>query len=133
MAAAPSLKHSHGGEFLSAKLPAAAKETMDRVTSEWIVDEDQAFNAASTSGFRHMMGNATSGKYDGCCAKTVEQHVVAMGMEGREECAEFHRELLADGVKPAASGDLWSKNGTALFCTVWHSVPRHPSREDAAV
>ena len=45
---------------------------MDRVVAEWIVDEDQAFNAAETPGFRHMMNIATSGKYDGCSAETVE-------------------------------------------------------------
>ena len=33
----------HGSEFLSAKLPAREKATMDRVTAEWIVDEDQAW------------------------------------------------------------------------------------------
>jgi hypothetical protein len=71
-----------------------------------------------------MMAAATGGKYDGCCNKTVEQHVVAMGMEGKAECTEFHRELLAAGVKPAASGDLWSKNSTALFGLVSHGIRR---------
>ena len=55
-----------GSQFLSAKLPAAEKSTMDRVTAEWVVDELQPFNAASTQGFRRMMATATSGKYDGC-------------------------------------------------------------------
>ena len=50
--AGASQRHDHGGEFLSAKLPPAAKATMDRITAEWIVDEDEPFNAASTSGFR---------------------------------------------------------------------------------
>ena len=47
-------------------------------------------------------------KYDGCCEKTVKQHATAMEMEGKQECAAFHAELLGAGVKPAASGDLWS-------------------------
>jgi hypothetical protein len=68
---ATSLKHDHGGEFRSAKLPPDAKETMDCVTSEWVVDEDQGFNAPSRPGFRRMMSTATNGKYDGCCAQTV--------------------------------------------------------------
>ena len=105
--AGASLSHSAGGEFLSARLSADQKEIMDRVTSEWIVDDDLPFSAASTPGFRYMMGVACGGKYDGCCDKTVEQHVVAMGMEGKAECTDFHRELLADRVKPTASGDLW--------------------------
>jgi hypothetical protein len=54
-AADASLSHDHGGAFLAPKLSASAKETMDRITSEWIVDEDQGFNAASTPGFRYMM------------------------------------------------------------------------------
>ena len=70
------------------------------------------------------MATATSGKYDGCCAATIEQHAVAMGMEGKEECTSFHRELLAGGIKPAASGDLWSKNSTALFGIVSHGIRR---------
>ncbi|KAL1527010.1 hypothetical protein AB1Y20_015698 [Prymnesium parvum] len=64
-----------GGEFLSAKLPPSVKETMDRITAEWIVDEDQAFNAASTRGFRRMMSAATNGRYDGCGDTTVKQHL----------------------------------------------------------
>ena len=118
------LSDGRGSEFLSAKLPATEKATMDRITAEWVVDEDHAFNAASTVGFRRMMATATNGKYDGCCNKTVEHHVMAMGMEGKAECSEFHRELLAGGVKPAASGDLWSKNGTALFGLVSHGIRR---------
>ena len=122
--ASSSLSHDHGGEFLSVKLPHAAKETLDRVTSEWVVDEDQGFNAASTAGFRRMMSTATNGKYDGCCDKTVKNHVTAMGMEGKQECADFHAELLGAGIKPAASGDLWSKNSTALFGLVSHGIRR---------
>jgi len=103
---AHSLSHNKGGEFLSSKLPPAAKETLDPVTSEWAVDEDQGFNAASTPGFCMMMCTATNGLYDGCCDKTVKQHSTAMAMEGQQECTTFHHSLLAGGVKPAASGDL---------------------------
>ena len=124
-------RHRHGGEFLSAQLPPDAKETLDRIVSEWIVDEDQAFNAASTPGYRYMMATATGEKYDGCCPSTVMQHAVAMGMEGKEECADFHRELLADGVKPAVSGDLWSKNSTALFGLVSHGIRREVTPDPA--
>ena len=49
---------------------------------------------------------------------------MAMGMEGKAECTEFHRELLDAGIKPAASGDLWSKNSTALFGLVSHGIRR---------
>ena len=118
------LSHHKGGAFLSEKLPHSAKDTLDRVTSEWIVDQDQAFNAASTPGFRKMMSTATNGKYDGCCDKTAKQHVTAMSMEGKKECSDFHSEMLAAGVKPAASGDLWSKNSTALFGLVSHGIRR---------
>ena len=102
---------------------------MDQVVSEWVVDEDQCFNAASTPGYRYMMSSATSGKYDGCCSRTVQQHVVAMGMEGKAECTKFHQELLSDGIKPAASGDLWSKNSTALFGLVSHGIRRTETRQ----
>lgn len=121
-AADASLKHSAGGEFLSAKLPPKAKETMDRLTSEWIVDQDECFNAACTPGFRRMMAAATNYTYDGCCEKTVKQHVHAMAQEGRQAATDFHKSLLQTGVKPAASGDLWSKNGTALFGLVSHGI-----------
>jgi hypothetical protein len=88
---------------------------MDSIVTEWIVDEDQCFNDTSTSGCSAMMATATNGNYDGCCHKTVQGHVVVMGMEGKEGCTVFHHELLADNIKPAASGNLWSKNSTALF------------------
>jgi hypothetical protein len=52
-----------------------------------------------------MMSTATNGSYDGCYHTTVQGHVVALGMEGKEECTAFHRELLAGNIKPAASGD----------------------------
>lgn len=113
-----------GGEFLSAKLPPSVKETMDRLTSEWIVDEDQPLNAASTPGFRRMMSAATSGRYDGCADTMVKQHVTVMAAEGRQEVTDFHAELRERGLKPAASGDLWSKNKTALFGLVSHGIRR---------
>ena len=113
-----------GGDFLSAKLPAEAKTTLDRIVSEWVVDEDQALNAASTAGFQRMISTATNNLYDGCCDKTVKQHITAMAKEGRVECAEFHKALQVSGIKPTASGDLWSKNGTALFGLVSHGIRR---------
>jgi hypothetical protein len=83
-----------GEQFLSPNLSSDQKETMDRIVTEWIVDEDQCFNATSTSGFRSMMSTATNGNYDGCYHTTVQghvvPHVVAMGMEGKEECTAFH-------------------------------------------
>ena len=36
-------------QVLSANLPPALKETMDRIVADWIVDEDQGFNATSAS------------------------------------------------------------------------------------
>jgi zinc finger BED domain-containing protein 1 (E3 SUMO-protein ligase ZBED1) len=123
-----------GEQFLSPNLSSDQKETMDRIVAEWIVDEDQCFSAASTTGFKAMMSTATNGSYDGCYSKTVQGHVVAMGMEGKEECTAFHRELLAGNIKPAASGDLWSKNGTALFGLVSHGIRRTSApQEDGSV
>lgn len=124
MTADSTMSHTKGGEFLSAKLPASAKTTLDRVTTTWIVDNDQPFNAASTAPFRHMMSVATNGKYDGCCEKTVKQHLAVMAASAKEEVKRFHAELLQGYVKPAASGDLWSKNGTALFGIVSHGITR---------
>ena len=105
---------------------------MDRLTSEWVVDQDQALNAASTPGFKRMMETATSGMYDGCCEKTVKSHITCMAKEGKDECTEFHRAVLASGTKPAASGDLWSKNGTALFGLVSHGIERRVEQQSDA-
>ena len=113
-----------GSELLSSKLPPKAKETMDRVTAEWVIDADQAFNAASTAPFRRMMSTSTNGMYDGACDKTVKHHIAAMDVEGKQECKDFHEAVAADGTKPVASGDLWSKNGTALFGVVSHGIRR---------
>jgi len=44
--------------------------------------------------------------------------------EGKQEVSEYHAELLRQGVKPTASGDLWSKNKTALFGLVSHGIRR---------
>jgi hypothetical protein len=60
-----------GEQFLSPNLSSDQKETMDRIVTEWIVDEDQCFNAASTTGFKAMMSTATNGNYDGCYHTTV--------------------------------------------------------------
>ena len=119
----------HGEEFKMSKLQGSAKQTMDRVTAEWIVDQDQALNAAATPGFKRMMGTATTGMYVGCSEKTVKQNVTCMAVEGKAECTEFHRDVLASGTKPAASGDLWSKNGTALFGLVSHGIRRREAQQ----
>ena len=37
-----SAKNDRGGEFLSAKMPPTTKHIMDRVTSEWVIDENLA-------------------------------------------------------------------------------------------
>lgn len=127
--------HSKGGSSLKNKLQGAAKDTLDRLTAEWIVDEDQAFNAASTPGFKRMMSGATNEQYDGCSDKMVKRYVTAMAIEGRAEVARFHQELLERSVKPTASGDLWSKNKMALFGLVSHGIKRTRSvlQEDGAV
>lgn len=115
---------SSTAHFTKNLLVGEAKQTLDRITTEWVVDEDQAFNAASTAGFKRMMSIATNGKYAGCCDKTLKNHVTAMALEGKSEVKAFHEKLLAHGVKPAASGDLWSKNRTALFGLVSHGIER---------
>ncbi|KAL1527151.1 hypothetical protein AB1Y20_015832 [Prymnesium parvum] len=126
----PSLAgQAHGGTHLKGTLTGAAKQTMDRLTAEWIVDEDQPFSAAATPGFKRMMFTATGGKYDGCCAKTVKANISGMAKEGKQEVIEFHKELLDRGVKPSASGDLWSKNRTALFGLISHGIQRRESTE----
>jgi hypothetical protein len=123
-----------GEQFLSPNLSSDQKETMDRIVTEWIVDEDQCFSAASTPGFRAMMSTATNSNYDCCYHTTVQGHVVAMGMEGKEECTAFHRKLLTDNIKPAASDDLWSKNSTVLFGLVSHGIRRTSApQEDGSV
>ena len=49
MAAGTQVNHGIRGEqFLSPNLSSDSKETMDRIVTEWIVDEEQCFNAAST-------------------------------------------------------------------------------------
>ena len=126
-------KNDRGGEFLSATMPPATKHIMDRVTSEWVIDDNQAFNAAESPAFRFMMSSASNGKYDGCCNKTVQQHVHAMAVEGKTECTEFHMNLLGQGIKPAASGDLWSKNSTALFGLVSHGIRRSEHAPEGGV
>ncbi len=105
-----------GEQFLSPNLPSDQKERMDRIVTEWIVDEDQCFNAESTPGFIAMMATATNGNYDGCCHKTVQGHVVAMGMEGKEEWFEAEYDSLwntsapeeppVPALAPAASASL---------------------------
>ena len=61
-------------------------------------------------------------------------HVMAMGMECKEDCTAFHRELLPDNITPTASGDLWSKNSTALFGLVSHGIRRTSApQEDGSV
>ena len=111
-----------GGVYLTPSLHPEVKVQMDRHVAEWVVDEVQALNAASTAGFRRMMRAATDGTYEGCCDKTVKQHITGMAEEGKMECAEFHQSLLKSGIKPVASGDLWSKVGTALFGLVSHGI-----------
>ena len=76
---------------------------MDHIVTEWIVDEDQCFNAVTTPGFCVMMVTSTNSNYDSCSHKTVQCHVLSMGMEGKEECTVFHRELLVDNMKLVAS------------------------------
>ena len=99
--------------------PVPSPPTFPRLTLS-----SQGFNAASTPGFKKLMSAATGGKYNGCCDKTVKNHVTAMAVEGKNECKEFHNELLSTGIKPTASGDLWSKNGLALFGLVSHGIRR---------
>ncbi len=51
MAAGTQVNHGIRGEqFLSPNLSSDSKETMDRIVTEWIVDEEQCFNAASLPG-----------------------------------------------------------------------------------
>ena len=57
---------------------------MDHIVTEWIVYVDQCFNAVSTPSFLAMMETVTNSNYDGCSHKTVQCHVVTMGMEGKE-------------------------------------------------
>ena len=71
-----------------------------------------------------MMAIASNQKYDGCSDKTVKQNITVLAQEGKTECEEFHCSILHDGLKPAASGDLWSKNGCALFGLVSHGIQR---------
>jgi hypothetical protein len=61
-----------GEQFLSPNLSSDQKETMDHIVTEWIVDEDQCFNAVSTPGFRAMMSTATNCNYDGSYHTTVQ-------------------------------------------------------------
>jgi hypothetical protein len=89
-----------------------------------VLDDQQPFNAANTPAFKHMMSTATGDVYHGCCDNTVHNHITGIAMEGRSEAKGFVGELQQAKVKPNISGDLWSKNGTALFGIILHGITR---------
>ena len=95
-----------------------------RLTAEWIIEDELNLSAASTNAYKRKMLAATNGLYEGCCDKTVKQHLTALSMDGRNEAKLFNESLLEDGIKPSVSGDLWSAHGTALFGMVSHGVER---------
>jgi hypothetical protein len=109
------------------KLPAEATRILDRVVVDWIIDTDGDQNEAELPSFRHLMRTASNGAYAGCCHKTVAGLVTQSAQHGKDIATRFHQNLLADGIKPTVSGDLWSKNGTALLGLVSHGILECPA------
>ena len=103
-------------------LPAHARVTLDRLTAEWIVDEDQYTNAAAKPGFQKLFNAATDGAYEGCCSKTVQGHVAKLAVEGRAKTSLLHSLVLEAGFRIVVSADLWSKNGVALLGILSHAI-----------
>ena len=110
-------------------LPAAIKASLDTLASYWVVDTDQHFNAMEHPSFKRLQSAATSGAWQGCCARTVSSNVTVLATEGREDCGDFVKAIQADGRKPVASADLWSKNGVALLGSLMHGTVRPGNKQ----
>jgi hypothetical protein len=111
------------------KLPAEATRILDRVVVDWIIDADGDKNEAELPAFRHLMRTATNGAYSGSCHQTVSGLMTQSAQEGKAIATEFHTRLLSENVKPTVSGDLWSKNGTALLGLVSHGILECPAAD----
>ena len=85
--------------LVKSKLPADAKQTLDRLCAEWIVDDDCHFNAAETSAHHKLMSATTAQAYDGCCGKTVHGYVTDLADEGKNIAKEENTATLDDGLK----------------------------------
>ena len=110
-------------------LPAEIKSLLDSLASQWVVDTDQYFNAMEHPSFKKLQSTATSGAWCGCASRTVAGHVTSMADEGRSDCRDFVGRLQADGRKPVALADLWSKNGVALLGSLMHGMERPGNRQ----
>jgi hypothetical protein len=106
-------------------LQGSDKVALDKLEVEWIaVDTRKPRNTASTLSFHRMMSTATAGRYNGCCEKTVQQHVSFLAVECRARTMDFVKELKEMGLKVIISGGLWSSHGTALFGIIIHGITK---------
>ena len=103
-------------------LDVKAKATLDRLCSEWIVDEDQYLNAATKPGFTRLLDAATDRGWSGACEKTVAGYVSAMANEGKAKTTRLHDIVLEAGLRIVISADLWSKNGVAILGILSHAI-----------
>ena len=103
-------------------LPAKAKATLDRLASEWVVEEDMYVNAPEKPSFQRLLSAATDTGWTGCCRTIVKGHVAAMAEEGKQKTIRLHQTVLGDGLKIVISADLWSKNGIALLGILSHAI-----------
>ena len=115
--------HANEASTKKAALPPKARVAIDRLVSEWIVDDDQCANAAEKPGFKRLFGGATDGAYEGCGCKTVSGHVAKLAVEGKAKTTKLHEIVLVQNkLRLVISADLWSKNGVALLGILSHAI-----------
>ena len=126
-------KNSLPDQAVFSTLPADATAVLDRVLVDWIIDTDGNLNEGEGASLRHLLSVASNHAYSGAGRQKVAGLMTQSAESGRAIATQFHTKLLADGIKPSISGDLWSKKGAALLGLMSHGVvevPRPDGRVD---
>ena len=79
---------------VKASLDLKAREVLNKLEIQYVVEEDQDFSACESAGFKRLLGAAAGETWAGLGRRTVPQGVSVMATAGKDNCSAFHSILL---------------------------------------
>ena len=95
--------------------PVKRRDELHKAHALWLVRCKRAFSLVEDKEYRDLWRRALHGAYNIPDRKTMHAQVVMLAKEGIEHINEINHNLLEEGIKVAAAGDIWSDRGVSLL------------------
>lgn len=123
----------NGDQPSLSKFDKKRKREVDVFFTRWVVKKCRPASIGHDEELRDCFSNATGGRYTPPCASTVQKIVCELSAATTQDLQADIKDLIADGVLPSVSADIWGENGKSIYGCLLHYIDKNFVLREKAV